>query len=276
MRRLAFVAPFGVAGLLLSTLTKAPELRAQSPAATTPLAFEVASVKPSPSNANGVRGGCHGIDSKYSASQMAAAPPPLGRCVITDGRLSHLIYIAHELHSIGLIKGAPDWVIGGVERFNIQAKAEDPTKATEQQLLQMLQALLVDRFKLKFHREDREMSGFAMVIAKNGPRLQDAEGDEVTTSFGASLKPTPGEPVSLTARKYSMPELANLLSRIGPGPVIDKTGLAGAYDFKLSWDETSGPSLFTALPQQLGLRLEPQKVPVSFFVIESAQRPKEN
>jgi uncharacterized protein (TIGR03435 family) len=257
----------------LAVLTNASQLQAQSQA--TPPAFEVASVKPSTSGVNGVRGGCHGIDSKYSPNETAAAPP-LGRCVIADGRLSHLILIAYDLHSIGLIKNAPDWAMAGSERFTIQAEADDPTKATEEQLRGMLQTLLVDRFKLKFHREDKDMPGFAMVVAKNGPKLQEAKGDEVRMSFGASSKPIQAEPTSFTARKYSMPMLANLLSQIGPGPVIDKTGLQGPYDFKLSWDESAGPSLFTALQEQLGLRLESQKVPVSQFVIESAQKPTEN
>jgi uncharacterized protein (TIGR03435 family) len=262
----------GVLGLVLLGLTNAPQIRAQ-PA--TSRQFEVASVKPSPQSSNGVRGGCHGIDSKYSLNEAASAPP-LGRCVITDGRLSHMISIAYGLRSIGLIKGAPDWVIAGTERFNLEAKVEDPTKVTEQQLLGMLQALLVDRFKLKFHRENVDMPGFAMVVAKNGPKLREAKGDEVETSFGASLKPAPGAPINLTTRKYTMQMLADLLSQIGPGPVKDQTGLTGVYDFKLSWDEANGPSLFTALQEQLGLRLEPQKVPVSNFVFESAERPKEN
>jgi Protein of unknown function (DUF3738) len=97
-----------------------------------PLKFEVASVKKSTSGYNGIRGGCHGIDSKYSAAELAAAPP-LGRCVITDGRLSHLIGIAYGV-SMAMIQNAPDWVIAGDERFNIEAKAEDPAKATEAQL----------------------------------------------------------------------------------------------------------------------------------------------
>lgn len=73
-----------------------------------------------------------------------------------------------------------------------------------------------------------------------------------------------------------MPQLAALLSQIRPGPMIDKTGLTGAYDFDLTWHESSGPSLFTALQEQLGLKLEPQKVPVSFFLFDSAQMPGEN
>jgi uncharacterized protein (TIGR03435 family) len=242
--------------------------------AAAPLMFEVASVKKSMSGYNGVRGGCHGIDSKYSAAELATAPP-LGRCVITDGRLSHLIGIAYGV-SMGMIKDSPDWVIAGSERFNIEAKAEDPAKATEAQLHEMLQTLLAERFQLKFHRESREMPGFAMVLGKNGHKLREAKGDEVVLSFGGAAKPDPRGPVSLKLRKYSMPQLAALLSQIGPGPMIDKTGLTGAYDFDLMWDESSGPSLFTALQEQLGLKLEPQKVPVSFFLFDSAQMPGEN
>jgi uncharacterized protein (TIGR03435 family) len=177
---------------------------------------------------------------------------------------------------MGSIKGAQDWVIAGSERFTIEAKAEDPAKATEQQLLAMLQNLLVDRFKLKFHQETKDMPGFALSVAKNGPKLKEATGDDVGISFGPTFKPAPGEPITLTARRYSIPMLTNLLSQIGPGPIVDQTGLTGVYDFKLAWDDKAGPSLFTALQEQLGLRLEAQKVPVSFFVIESAQRPAAN
>jgi uncharacterized protein (TIGR03435 family) len=70
--------------------------------------------------------------------------------------------------------------------------------------------------------------------------------------------------------------IADLISRYSPDPVMDETGLSGTYDFKLSWDETAGPSLFTAVQEQLGLRLNPRKVPVSFFMFDSAQRPTGN
>jgi uncharacterized protein (TIGR03435 family) len=238
-----------------------------------PLNFEVASVKKSTSGRNGVQGGCHGIDSKYGAAELAAAPP-LGRCVITDGRLSHLIGMAYGV-SMAMIQNAPDWVIAGADRFNVEAKAEDPAHTTEAQLHEMLQALLAERFQLKFHRENRDMAGFAIVIGKNGPRLREAKGDEVGL-FGNGGKPRPGEPISLKLRGFSMPQLAALLSQIGPGPMADKTGLTGEYDFDLTWDESSGPSLFTALQEQLGLKLEPRKVPVMFFVFDSAERPGDN
>jgi uncharacterized protein (TIGR03435 family) len=232
-------------------------------------AFEVASVKPAKTLA-GVRGGCHGIDSTYTAPQIASAPP-LGRCVITDGRLGHLIQIAYHLQ----IKGGPDWVQLGDDRFNVDAKVEDPTKVTEDQLLQMLQGLLTERFSLKLHKESKDVQGFALVVGKNGAKMKPAAGDEMTMSFGEARKPRPGVPVNFTARKFSMPRLAAFLGAFGR-PVMDKTGLTGDYDFTLAWDESNGPSLTTALQEQLGLKFEPDKVPVTILVIDSAQKPGEN
>lgn len=237
--------------------------RAQAPE------FEVATVKLNKAG-GGVNGACHGIDSTYTPGQ--GTPPPLGRCVITAGRLSHLIGIAWKLPRVQLIKNAPDWAMTGVERYNIEGKAEDPAKTTETQLLQMLQSLLVERFQLKFHRENEDRPGYALVVGKNGPKLTPAKGQDVVTSFGDQLKPAPGGPINLTARKYTMQMLAAELSFAGM-PVVDKTGLAGEYDFTLSWDESQGPALTTAVQQQLGLKLEPQKVPVSLFVIDSARKP---
>jgi uncharacterized protein (TIGR03435 family) len=270
MKRFVFAGAFHAAGI--ACLTFAPH------ASAAPLTFEVASVKPSGSGNNGFSGGCHGSDSVYGPSQAASAP--LGRCVIHDARLSHLIYIAFSLQSMGQLKSdkGPDWAAMGTERFDVEAKAEDPTKATEAQLHQMLQALLVERFKLNFHREEKYMQGFALVVAKNGPKLEKAKDDEIESRLSGSMKPREGEPTTLNGRKCSMQMLANLLSQGGGpnGPVVDKTGLTGAYNFKLWWDESAAPSLFTALTEQLGLRLEAQKVPVSFFVIESAQKPTAN
>jgi uncharacterized protein (TIGR03435 family) len=187
-----------------------------------------------------------------------------------------MLGIAFRLRGMGFIKGAEDWVIAGSERFSVDAKAEDPTTTTEQQLLVMLQNLLIERFQLKYHEESKDMPGFALIVAKNGPKLKESTSDDAGVSFGPSLKPMPGEPIDMTARKFSMAALTNLLSQIGPGPVVDRTQLSGLYDFKLAWDDTRGPSLFTALQEQLGLRLEAQKIPVAFFVIDSAQRPSRN
>lgn len=238
-----------------------------------PLAFEVASVKRGRPD-GGYSGGCHGIDSTYAVNQAASAPP-LGRCVINDARLSHLLGIAFGFRSLEFLKGGPDWARSGDIRFNIEAKAEDPN-ATEAQLIGMLQDLLIERFNLQFHRESLDVSGFALVVARNGPKLDESTSEETAIRFSPSFKPIEGQPTVAIASKYSMTMLAELLTQIQPRPVNDETGLKGEYDFKLSWDEAAGPYLVTALQEQLGLRLESRKVPVSLFVIDSAQKPAEN
>jgi uncharacterized protein (TIGR03435 family) len=238
--------------------------------------FEVASIKPSPQSPNGVHGGCHGIDSLYTPGQATAAPP-LGRCVIGDARLSHLVNIAWQMQGMQLIKSGPEWIASGDERFNVEAKADNPTTVTEKQLLAMLQTLLIDRFQMKFHREPTEVSGFALTIAKNGPRLQDSKSQDPDFNFGEQGKPMRGQPVTFHARRISIQRLVDLLSTFGGrGPGVDKTGLTGTYDFTLKWDDDAGPTLDVALREQLGLRMESQKVPVSYFVIDSAQRPAAN
>jgi uncharacterized protein (TIGR03435 family) len=91
------------------------------------------------------------------------------------------------------------------------------------------------------------------------------------------VKPFPGQPISMKARKVPLPALLNLLTAVGGhGPGVDKTGLNGEYDFELSWDEQAGPDLSSALRDQLGLRIESEKVPVSVFVVDSAQKPSGN
>ncbi len=144
-------------------------------AQTTPL--EVASIRlAEPGNMKGVRGGCHGVDSK---SGEGNGDIPLGRCVISDGRLGHMIFIAWHLKTMTMIQNAPDWVIGTDERYNLQAKAENP-KATEAELYGMLQQVLVDRFQLKYHREDHDENGYALVVAKGGPKMETSKDGDVT------------------------------------------------------------------------------------------------
>jgi uncharacterized protein (TIGR03435 family) len=250
------------------------------PSTTAPLTFEVASVKVATSGYNGYRGGCHGIDSS-TRTGPDEAPPPLGRCVITDARLSHLISIAFGVSMQDLSTG-PDWIQRGDLRFDVNARAEDPAKSTQKQLLTMLQNLLVDRFHLKFHYQTTEAAGFSLTVAKSGPKLRSSTSDNVKTLFTgpqgeAVLKPAPGQAISLTVRKYSMAMLVNLLTAIGmSGPGVDRTGLSGEYDLTLSWDSEAGPALSTALRQQLGLQMKAEKVPVSTFVVDAAEKPSSN
>jgi uncharacterized protein (TIGR03435 family) len=266
------------AGLVLSAGIAIPRVSFGQPAASA-LNFEVATVKQAADGPNGVRGGCHGNNSVYTPSQQAEAPP-LGRCLITDARLSHLIGIAYGVSMLNL-KTGPDWIQRGDLRFNVEGKVEDPSKATEQQLLSMLQKLLVERFQLKFHYEPTEAAGFALTVAKNGPKLKPSGSAETTVVFkgpkGEELfKPGPGQPISMTARKCSITMLVNFLTLTGNGPGLDKTGLTGEYDFTLSWDQNAGPDLSTALREQLGLRIDAAKVPATTFVVDSAQKPAAN
>jgi len=100
------------------TLATPGIVRAQSPEGNAPLTFEVASIKPA-NEPGGVQGGCHGVDSIYTPGQQASAPP-LGRCVITDGRLSHMVGIAWDV-TMQMLKTGPDWIQRGDERFNLEA-----------------------------------------------------------------------------------------------------------------------------------------------------------
>jgi uncharacterized protein (TIGR03435 family) len=272
---------FNLVRFVVAAFFAAPQASAQANAAPDPLKFEVASIKVANSGFNGVRGGCRGIDSVYSAEQQKRGGiPPLGRCVITDARLSHLIGIAYGVSMQALDTG-PDWIQRGGLRFDVQAKAENPASATRQQLLTMLQNLLVERFQMKFHYVTTEESGFALVVAKKGPKLQTSTSEDEKMTFlginGDELPKPMGNAVTVRAQKCSVSALKDLLAFAGNiGPGVDKTGLTGVYDFTLSWNEEDGPSLASALRDQLGLQVRPEKVPVARFVLDSAQKPTPN
>lgn len=239
-----------------------------------PLKFEVATIKPAPPGPYGVRGGCHGIDSVYSPAQQSEAPP-LGRCVVTDARLSHLVGVAWDVE-MNMLKTGPDWMQRGDDRFNVEAKADSPTTTTEKELLQMLQALLIERFHMKYHLQPVQMDGFALTVAKGGPKLAPSKSEDAGMAFGPDGKPVRGAGV-FKAKKISMKELTRMLSLFGErGPGVDRTGLTGVYDLTLTWDNDKGPDLDTALHEQLGLRRQSEKVSTSYFVIDSAQKPSAN
>jgi uncharacterized protein (TIGR03435 family) len=272
---------FSLGEFVLAAFLAAPRVSAQANPAPQPLRFEVASIKVATSGFNGVRGGCRGIDSVYSAAeQTRGAIPPLGRCVITDARLSHLIGIAYGV-SMQVLDTGPDWIQRGDLRFDVQAKAESPASATRQQLLTMLQNLLVERFQIKFHYVTREEPGFALVVAKNGPKLRTSTSEDERLTFigpnGQELPKPMVNAVKVKAQKCSMSTLTDMVAfaaNIGPG--VDKTSLTGVYDFTLSWNEEEGPSLASALRDQLGLQVRAEKVSVSRLVLDSAQKPTPN
>jgi uncharacterized protein (TIGR03435 family) len=221
-------------------------------------AYEVASIKPDTS------------DSGSTSSRGSK-----GQVVITNLSLKRLIERAYSVKPFQVT--GPDWM--EKIRFDIAAKYPPDTKSDDRPL--MLRTLLEDRFKLAVHRESKDMPGYALVVAKRGFKLQPVEP-------GAAGASTRGDQVlSLTAKKTSMARLADLMARSLGEMVVDKTGIEGVYDFELRWtddDRNSGgsdadaaPSLFTAIQETLGLRLQRQKVPVEMVVVDHVERvPTEN
>ncbi len=150
------------------------------------------------------------------------------------------------------------------DAYQVTAKAEGDAVPTKEQFQQMLQALLADRFQLKLHRETKELPAYELVVSKNGHKLKDATEDPSLHTVWNS-----GRVVEkYSGKKVPMTELAFVLKTQAGRPVIDKTGLTGKYDFELQWApgdapaaDGSAPSIFTAVQEQLGLKLESTKAP---------------
>jgi uncharacterized protein (TIGR03435 family) len=201
-----------------------------------------------------------------------------GRLRITNEPVKLLIRAAFQIQN-AQIAGGPSWL--DTDRYDIEAKTGRPEKIGPDQMGPLLQSLLTDRFHLKFHREMRELTVYALVAGKNqksGGKLKaKAEGEDTAMNTHGG----PGKSQQLVGTGVSMGALAsyvgNRLGRI----VVDGTGLSESYDFTLEWapdevPDSSAPALVTALREQLGLRLESQKRPVEVVVIDSLQKPSEN
>lgn len=249
-------------------------------------AFEVASIRPNTSgNAQG---------------QGLAGPQPGGRFVAVGATLRALVSGAYD--GMQIVTG-PSWMDSS--RFDINARASSEVAPDE--MRRMLRSLLVDRFKLVAHTETRELPVYVLSTARSdrklGPKLR--ESDATCTKDARSFVPTgPGGPPacgdfrmgarSLIARGMFMPVFAQVMrGRVGR-PVMDRTGLTGAYDLELEWSSDlglqqappgaagagelapDGLSLFTAVQEQLGLRLQADRGPVDVLIIDSAEQPTPN
>ncbi len=180
-------------------------------------------------------------------------------------------------------------------------KLSDDQRETETR--RMLQALLADRFQLKLHSDTKQLAVYALVLAKNGPKLQAAiSGDTYPNGFkgpdgggGPGMIFMEGNGGPVTGQGVPIADLVRLLSQQLGRTVVDKTGLTGKYDFKLKWTpdenqgppgppgadnapppDSSGPSIFTAVQEQLGLKLESQKGAVKILVVDHGEKPSEN
>ena len=255
---------------------------AQSPPAPRTPAFDVASVKPNRSGGLAVQ-----IDRPVSDRFSATNVP-----------LRELIRSAYDVQDARLV-GGPEWIRS--ERFDIMAKAPQPFPAwvpsgPPMPLLLMLRSLLADRFDLVVHQETRELPVYALVVARDdwkfGPEINpskvDCEGG-VPEPPMCGMRVGPGQ---MAMSGTPMSQFASVLANIVGRPVLDRTQLAGTFDFRLSWTpdrmpqgpvpsgapslppvDPNGPSLFAALQEQLGLRLEPTRAPLEILVIDRVERP---
>ncbi len=189
--------------------------------------------------------------------------------------LHRLIETAYGVTPAQII--GPDWL--NTLRFDITATYPPDSKAADHAV--MLRTLLEDRFKLAVHRETKEVSGYALVVAKGGFKLKPAQPAENNTEHSG------GAVQALKATNTSLDALAGLLSRYIGQLVVDRTGLDGVYDFELHWtrddagSEAAGqdapPTIYTAVQQTLGLRLQAQKVPAEIVVVDHVEKaPTEN
>jgi uncharacterized protein (TIGR03435 family) len=202
--------------------------------------------------------------------------------------LSEMISFSYGVHSKQII-GAPNW--SSTDKFDIDAQPDGEGAPSDKQWKSMLQKLLVERFKLTFHREKKELSAYVLSVGKMGPKLTNSQGDPngLPGLFFQELG-------DLHGTNTSMADLAGFMQEaVLDRPVLDQTGLNGRFDFTLKWtpddsqfdgmgakippstDRASAPpGLYTAIQEQLGLKLDATKAPAEVFVIDHVERPSEN
>lgn len=216
------------------------------------LRFEVASIKP-----------------RVDIAQRAGVEETPNLVRLENLPLSGIIGSAYGVPDFQLI--APDWTTR--TRFDIEARP--PAGYTSAQRQPMLRNLLADRFKLQVHREKRAVTGYALRVAAGGHKLPIAKGERGFFTARPGL---------ISGTNRTLTELLNPLTSMVSGPVVDETGLTGGYDLKLEWTPDTATaaaaseiSIFTALREQMGLRLEPAKVTIEVVVVDRIERtPTEN
>lgn len=220
------------------------------------------------------------------ARTSTCVPPGLriagNRVEIIASSICALIRVAYNVQDynvVGMPKALTDAVLPNY--FAIQIQAEGEGGLTQDDARGLLRELLSDRFQLKFHRETKELSVYALHVEKNGPKMRTTapENCDLRTLMAAAV--AKGLRPLAPCRVDTMAGLAESLT-FSSGldrPVVDQTGLSGKYLVQLEWaanENSDGPSLFTAVQEQLGLKLEPEKAPVEVLVVDQVTRPTEN
>jgi uncharacterized protein (TIGR03435 family) len=241
-----------LAAPLLFGMVRASSVHAQA------LSFEVASIHP--------------VDAQDGPTSINAFAGGLLR--VRNASARFLILAAYRIQKDGMA-GGPNWLDSA--RFEIDAKTGRQEKISENQIGPLLQSLLADRFHLRTHRETRESAVYALVPDKGGLKMKPSpDGTQANMNWSRG----PGS-VQLTGTGVTMQSLAASLGLPLERVVLDQTGLTGSYDVSLRWasEQTADlglPSLFVALQEQLGLRLESRKAPVEILVIDNMEKPSGN
>jgi uncharacterized protein (TIGR03435 family) len=267
------LASLPVLFLLLAAQFKPPAISAQTAATVKLPAYDVVSIKPNKTGSGSVSISIN--DGNYDASNVSLKMLVLGAYQLKDNQL----------------EGLPKWADS--DRFDIKAKVVDPDPAvmkalTGDQNEMMLRPVLAERFGLTFHREKKTLPVYEMVIAKDGPKFKEMPAEEQTSGRLTNGVRAGGMSIhnsEMTAVGVPLSSLVAMLSRQLQRIVIDKTGLAGKYDLQLKWTpddakptpdsgaDAAPPDIFTALQEQLGLKLQPGKAEVEMFIVDHAEMP---
>ncbi len=252
----------GVALIALARESVSPEVTVQAQSTTpgvgaTVLRFDVVSIR---ENTLGAAGGD-------------------GRMLLRDGflevnnlLLKSLITSAYGVHE-GLIFGLPGWAEEAHYDIRNKVTDADPTAMTREQRRALMAAMLEDRFQPRVHPVTRELPVYDLIVTKGGPRFSESTREQHLEIAKSEFT---GTAVPIVA-------LSSFLEELVGRSLVDKTGLNGLYDFHLQWqadlggvDRDSFPSIFTALQEQLGLKLQPNKCPVKTLFVDHVERPSEN
>jgi uncharacterized protein (TIGR03435 family) len=220
--------------------------------------FDVATIKLA--SAEEIKAGTSGI--KTGHGRATGIDVTLKRCIIGSYHIGP-----------GQVIGGPSWIDS--DRFHIEAKKVDEPADDEEKIDAMMRTLLAERFHLAVHRETRTLPALVLEVAKGGPKLEKAEGGDAVTDAGHGR---------LTLKNTTLDGLAERLARITGRPALNRTGIQGVFNMQLTYTPEpenpnlpgNPPSLFTAIREQLGLRVEAKKTPVEVLVVDHAEKPDEN